>query len=155
MSITAENKLSATLLAIRLALGIVVLGHGTQKLLGWFGGYGFDGTMGYFTQTIGIPYFLGVLIILVESVGMIGLILGLCGRIISASLIFIMAGAIFFDHWQYGFFMDWGNNLQGEGYEFHLLVISLALAIVINGTGAYSIDRLLRSWLGRKRRVLA
>ena len=155
MLLTANNKLNTTLLAIRLVLGIVVFGHGAQKLFGWFGGYGFDGTMEYFTQTIGIPYFLGVLIILAESLGMIALIFGLFGRYIAASLIVIMTGAIYFDHSQNGFFMNWGNNLEGEGYEFHLLIIGLALAIVMNGTGAYSIDRLLQSWFPGKRQVLS
>ncbi len=144
MKYSSLNKFDTTLLGIRTLLGIVVLGHGTQKLFGWFGGYGFEGTMAYFTQTIGIPYALGVLIILGESFGMIALVLGVCGRFMAAAVIAIMAGAIWLDHRRYGFFMDWNGTLPGEGYEFHLMVIGLALVIAIHGTGTFSLDRLIK-----------
>jgi putative oxidoreductase len=140
-----NKKLDLTLLLSRVILGTVVLAHGVQKLLGWFGGYGFDGTMGFFTNTIGLPYIFGLLIILAESVGMLALILGLFGRFISGSLVLIMAGAIATIHGQYGFFMNWGGNQGGEGYEFHLLIIALSLVTVILGSGAYSLDQLLFS----------
>ena len=139
-----QVRFDIALLISRVTLGIVVLGHGAQKLFGWFGGYGFEGTMGFLTETIGVPYAFGLLIILTETLGMIALILGFFGRYFAALLIPIIAGAIVTVHFQFGFFMNWGGNLKGEGYEFHLLVIALAAGVIINGTGAYSLDRILR-----------
>jgi len=140
---TTNKKFQMTLLIIRVMVGVVVLAHGAQKLFGWFGGYGFEGTMGFFTKTIGLPYIAGLLIIITETVGMVALILGIFGRFISGGLILIMLGAIFTTHGSFGFFMNWNGSLAGEGYEFHLLIIALAAALVINGTGAFSIDQLI------------
>ena len=140
-----NKKFDLTLLLSRVILGTVVLGHGVQKLLGWFNGYGFDGTMGFFTETIGLPYIFGLLIILTETVGMLALILGLFGRFIAGSLIVIMVGAIITTHGQFGFFMNWNGNQGGEGYEFHLLIIALSLVTTILGSGGYSLDHLLFS----------
>src|ERR1044071_10168275 len=83
-----------TLLFTRLLIAFVVFGHGAQKLFGWFGGYGFDGTVGYFTTTVGLPYLLAVLIILAESLGMVALAMGLFSRFIAGSVIAIMLGAV-------------------------------------------------------------
>lgn len=134
------NRIDYTLLGVRLSLGMVVAAHGAQKLLGWFGGYGFDGTMGFFTDIIGLPYMIALAIIAIESAGMILLVLGLFSRFISASLIDIMTGAILTTHGQHGFFMNWSGNQAGEGFEFHLLIIALSAVIMINGTGALSLD---------------
>jgi putative oxidoreductase len=130
-------------LALRLILGVVVLSHGVQKLFGWFGGFGFDGTVNFFTQSIGIPYPFAVLIILAETFGMLLLILGIFGRYLAGSIIVIMAGAIITIHGANGFYMNWSGNLAGEGFEYHLLAIGLALALAMNGTGSYSLDRFL------------
>jgi putative oxidoreductase len=139
-----ENKIDLTLLIIRITLGIVIFPHGAQKLMGWFGGFGFEGTMNYFTETVGLPYVIGLLVILGESFGALALILGLFGRFMGLSLFIIMLGALYFDHAQNGFFMNWfGNRGGGEGYEFDLLTFGLSLAIVINGSGAFSADRYL------------
>lgn len=140
---TTDKKNDLTLLISRVVVGIVVLGHGVQKLFGWFNGYGFDGTMGFFTESIGLPYILGLAIIIAESFGMLALIAGLFGRLISASLILIMLGAVITVHGQFGFFMNWDGALAGEGYEFHLLVIALASVTLVNGSGAYSLDHFL------------
>jgi len=134
------NTSDVTLLLVRLILAIVVGAHGAQKLLGWFGGYGFDGTINFFTDVIGLPYFLGLLIILLESVGMIALLAGLLSRLISAALILIMAGAIITTHMQHGFFMNWSGASAGEGFEFHLLVIAQATVLLLNGGGTLSVD---------------
>lgn len=144
------NRIDYTLLIVRLVLGVVVAAHGAQKLLGWFGGYGFDGTIGFFTQTIGLPYLFAVAIILLESLGMIALILGLFSRVLSACLIAIMIGAIATTHFQYGFFMNWSGAQGGEGFEFHILIIALAAVTTIHGSGAFSIDALL----SRKKRFV-
>lgn len=146
-----ENKINLILLSGRLTLAIVVFAHGAQKLFGWFGGYGFDGTMGYLTQTAGLPYVIALAVILIESVGMIALAFGLFSRIISGLLIAVMLGAIFVAHLPYGFFMNWSGAQAGEGYEFHLLVIALSFTHIILGSGAWSLD----AFLQRKRRVSA
>jgi putative oxidoreductase len=140
---TENNKSQLSLFIARLFLGVIVLGHGTQKLFGWFGGYGYEGTINFFTQTIGLPYVLALSIILLETVGMILLIAGLFSRVFAAGIIIIMLGAIFTMHGSNGFFMNWGGNLSGEGYEFHLLIIGLAVIVSINETRAYAFNRYL------------
>lgn len=140
-----NDKISdLSLLILRASLGLIIAAHGAQKLLGWFGGFGFEGSMGFFTGTIGLPYIVALLIILAESVGMIALALGLFSRLFSVSLILIMLGAIFTTHGQY-FFMNWFNGQPSEGFEFHLLVIIMSLTVALNGGGAYSLDAYFRS----------
>jgi len=143
MITTLNRKLDVSLLITRIGLGIVVAAHGAQKLFGWFGGYGYDGTVGFFTGVIGLPYLLAVGIILLESVGMIALVVGAFTRVLSSALILIMLGAIFTTHASNGFFMNWSGTQAGEGYEFHLLVLALSTVLTLNGAGAYSLDKLL------------
>ena len=126
-------------LCLRLALGVMMFPHGAQKLLGWFGGFGFNGSMGYFTGSVGLPWMVGALVILGEFFGSVLLIAGLGTRFAAGSLAVIMAGAA----WQCranGFFMNWFGNQKGEGLEFFLLAIGLALALVILGGGRWSVD---------------
>ena len=132
-----------TLLVLRLVLGSVFFAHGAQKMLGWFGGDGFTGTMGFFTQQMGIPAPLAVLAIAAEFFGGLGLLVGFLGRIAALGILSNMVVAVLMVHRQYGFFMNWAGNQQGEGYEYHLLALALGLAILMNGSGAFSIDRLL------------
>ena len=138
-----STKLDYTLLAVRVFLGLTVAAHGAQKLFGWFGGYGFEGTMGFFTKSIGLPYIFALGIILAESLGMIALALGLFTRFLSVSVIAIMLGAILTVHGQFGFFMNWGGNQAGEGFEFHVLVIALAAVTALHGAGSLSLDSVL------------
>lgn len=135
-----------SLLSARLVLGTVIAAHGAQKLFGWFGGYGFENTVSYFTDVTGLPYFAAVLIILAESIGMIALMAGLFSRLISVSLIIIMVGAIV-SHIEYGFFMNWTGTQAGEGFEYHLLVIALSSVIALSGAGEYSLDARILSRL--------
>ena len=123
----------------RVALGIVILPHGLQKLLGMFGGAGFSGTVDFFVSS-GIPAFVAILIIIGESFGALGLIFGFLSRIAAFGIAIIMLGAIFMVHLQNGFFMNWFGNKAGEGYEFHLLAVGLALIVLIKGGGKWSID---------------
>lgn len=132
-----------SLLIARVVIGVVVMAHGAQKLLGWFGGYGYAGTIDYFTQTIGIPYLFALLIILTESFGMIALVTGLFSRVLSAGVIFIMAGAIAAEHGKFGFFLNWSGSQGGEGFEYHLLVVALASIVVLGGPGTFSMDHVL------------
>ena len=133
---------SLALTIARLSLGIVMLPHGMQKSLGLFGGMGFSGTMGMFTQQ-GMPAPLAFLVILGESAGSIGLILGFLTRICGFGITCIMCGAIAMVHWPNGFFMNWFGKANGEGFEYHILAIGLALAVLIGGGGKASVDRTL------------
>ena len=129
-------------LFLRLALGLMMFPHGAQKLLGWFGGYGFTGTMGYFTGTVGTPWLVGLLVILGEFFGSLLLVAGLGTRFAAASLVLIMFGAA----WQLrgnGFFMNWFGQQKGEGLEFFLLATGIAVALVLTGGGRWSADALL------------
>lgn len=127
----------------RVALGAVMLPHGAQKLLGWFGGYGFQGTMGFLTTQAGLPYPLALLVILIESIGALGLLLGLAGRVMAAGVAAVMVGAVVTVHLANGFFMNWSGAQPGEGFEYHILAIALALVVMLRGSGAASVDRAL------------
>jgi putative oxidoreductase len=133
-------------LVLRLTLGVVMFPHGAQKMLGWFGGPGFQGTITGM-QAQGIPAFLTILVIIAEFFGSLGLIAGFLTRLSALGIGAVMIGAIFLAHLPFGFFMNWAGNQQGEGYEYHLLAIGLALALVIRGGGALSLDY----FLSRKR----
>lgn len=127
-------------LILRLTLGFVMFPHGAQKLLGWFGGFGFDGTMGFFTQKMGLPWLIALLIIIGESFGSLALLAGLLTRFTAASLAVIMFGAITLVHLPHGFFMNWFGQQKGEGFEYHLLVIGIAAALLVTGGGKWSMD---------------
>lgn len=143
------------LLAQRFLLAAVIFPHGAQKLLGWFGGYGFSGTMGFFTNTMQIPALFAFLVILAESFGAIGLALGLFSRLSALGISLVMLGAIFMTHLPNGFFMNWYGQQAGEGFEYHLLVLALSIPILIKGGGLWAADSWLLSRLSSKRRVLA
>lgn len=132
---------SWTGLILRLTLGIVMFPHGAQKMLGWFGGFGFEGTMGFFTQKLGLPWVIAFLVIIGEFFGSLGLLSGLLTRFSAASFIVIMLGAITMAHLPYGFFMNWSGQHQGEGYEYHLLAVGIAAALLVTGAGRWSIDQ--------------
>ncbi|MBI3992036.1 MAG: DoxX family protein [Candidatus Lambdaproteobacteria bacterium] len=132
-------------LIIRVVLGIVILPHGLQKTLGWFGGRGFKKQMAAFTDNMKIPWIFALLAIIAESFGALGLIVGLLGRVAALGVGCVMVVAIFKVHTKHGFFMNWGGAQKGEGYEFHLLAIAMALVVVLWGSGAWSLDLLLTS----------
>lgn len=127
----------------RLVLGVVYFAHGSQKALGWFGGYGFTGTMGFFTHMMHIPALFAFLAIMAEFLGGLGLIVGLLGRVAAFGITCNMLVAIFMVHARNGFFMNWTGQQKGEGIEFHLLAIALCIMIMVRGSGAFSIDRAL------------
>ncbi|MBW2936789.1 DoxX family protein [Aureisphaera sp. CAU 1614] len=127
----------------RLTLGLVIFPHGAQKLLGIFGGYGYSATMESFTAQMGLPSIVAFSIIIIEFFGSISLILGLISRFWALSLTGMFIGIIYTTQLEHGFFMNWYNNQAGEGFEYSLLVIGLALSIVVNGSGKWSIDTLI------------
>lgn len=139
----ATDQQSWSLLLVRIALGIVILPHGMQKALGLFGGYGFAGTVGFF-QSMGMPFLIGTLVILAEFVGSIGLILGFGTRFMAFSVGLTMAGAaVLGGHLNNGFFMNWFGMQKGEGLEYFILVVGMALALLISGSGKFSFDNLI------------
>ena len=135
-----SNDVALTIL--RVVLGVVFFAHGAQKMLGWFGGFGFHGTMGAFTH-MGMPAALAFLIICTEFFGGLGLIVGLLTRIAAFGVGCLMIGAIFMVHMPNGFFMNWMGSQKGEGIEYHLLVLAMAGALLLRGAGAFSLDRAL------------
>lgn len=135
-------------LLARVVLGVVIFPHGAQKLLGWFGGPGFAGEMRFFTQDLGIPYILGVLAIIAESFGALGLVVGLLGRVAAFGIASTMVVAALLMHLPYGFFADWSGTQGGEGIEYHLLAIGLAFVVMLKGSGAFSIDRAIAERVG-------
>src|ERR1041384_2824132 len=131
---------------LRLVLALVIFPHGAQKALGWFGGCGAAGTMQFFTKTVGLPTPVSFLGIAAEFVGPMMLVLGLGTRLAALLIAAVMVGAVLVVHKRVGFFMNWsGQRKPGEeGYEYHLLVIAISVALLITGGGALSIDSLLR-----------
>jgi putative oxidoreductase len=145
-----------TALAIqRLVLALVIVPHGAQKLLGWFGGFGFSGTIGYFTETMHFPWALALLVVLAESLGPVLLVAGVGTRLAALGISAVMVGAILTTHWKVGFFMNWFGAQKGEGFEFHLLALALSVPLLVWGGGRSSADtviaRSLKRWAGQSR----
>lgn len=125
------------LLVLRILLGVVFIPHGMQKILG------FSGTMQMFTTNLHIPWVFAFLAIMAEFLGSWGLITGLFTRVAAFGIGMNMAVAVYMLHWQNGFFMNWFGNQKGEGFEYHILVIGMAIALIIKGGGKWSLDRLV------------
>jgi len=140
---------STTLLFQRIVLGLVMFPHGAQKMLGWFGGGGWDKTMAMMSQG-GLPKPLVALVILGEFFGALGLIVGLGTRLAAFGIASIMIGAIATVHAKVGFFMNWMGNQPGEGFEYHLLALALELPLILRGAGAFSLDRGIARGLERR-----
>ena len=140
-------------LVARVTLGAIMLPHGLQHAVGLLGGYGFSGTLGWMTNTLGFPAWLAAIAIATELVAPFALVAGLAGRVAAIGIIGIMAGAIT-THAANGFFMNWFGSLPAgsEGFEYHLLAIGLASVVVLKGSGAFSLDRWV---LARRARVQA
>src|SRR6266403_379060 len=138
---TTDDSIATTIL--RLVLGVVFFAHGAQKMLGWFGGFGFSATMAMFTGMMHIPAPLAFLAIAAEFFGGMGLILGFLTRIAAFGIGVNMLVAIMTVHRGFGFFMNWTGTQKGEGIEFHLLVLAVVAFLMIRGAGAFSVDRVL------------
>jgi putative oxidoreductase len=128
---------------LRVVLGVIFFPHGAQKMLGWFGGFGFAATMNLFTGMMHIPAPLAVLAIAAEFFGGMGLILGFLTRIAAFGIGVNMLVAIMTVHRAFGFFMNWSGTQKGEGFEFHVLVLAIVAFLMIRGAGAFSVDRVL------------
>ena len=149
---TDENNATAIL---RLVLGVLFFAHGAQKMLGWFGGYGFSGTMGFFTGTMHIPAPLAFLAIAAEFFGGLGLILGLLTRVAAFGIAVNMLVAIATVHGSFGLFMNWTGAQKGEGIEYHLIVLAITAFLMIRGAGAFSVDRVITTASATSQSALA
>lgn len=130
-------------LVIRLSIGLILFPHGAQQMLGIFGGYGFSGTMGFLMNSLHLPGIIAFLVIIIQFAGSIFLVAGFASRLWSIAIVVIFIGTIFTAHLGNGFFMNWYGTQKGEGFEYALLVIGLAIAALINGSGKYSLDNLI------------
>ena len=130
---------------LRIALAVVFFPHGAQKVLGWFGGYGLSGTMAFFTGKMGIPPLFAALDIAAEFLGPIALFFGFFTRMAALGIFVAMATAATLVHGKLGFFMNWFGQLPAgtEGFEYHILALALAFAVMVRGAGALSVDRAL------------
>ena len=134
---------------LRLGLALVLFPHGAQKVLGWWGGHGFTGTMGFFTGTMHIPAAFAILAILTEFLGPIALFLGLFTRLAALAIgVHFIVAAILGGHIYNGFFMNWMGNQKGEGFEYHILMVTIALGLLILGAGKCAFDTLIARKLG-------
>lgn len=143
---TADDRMLAM---IRIVLGAIMFAHGAQKALGWFGGAGFGPTLSYFGQNLGIPAPLAVLAIAAEFIGGAFLLVGLLGRLSAFGISVNMIVAALLVHLPNGFFMNWLGTKPGEGIEYHILALALSALILVRGSGAWSVDRLLIDRLRR------
>jgi putative oxidoreductase len=138
---------SWSLLLVRLTLGVIFFAHGGQKMFGWFGGHGLKGTIGYFQQALQIPPALSVLAALTECFGGLAMLVGFLSRPAALGLLAVMLVAISKVHWPNGFFINWSQEPgKGHGMEMNLALIGMALAVLVGGGGALSIDRLIAPW---------
>jgi putative oxidoreductase len=142
---SSSNDVTLTL--ARVTLGAVMLPHGLQKTVGLFGGYGFGGTMGFLTDTMGLPTPVAATVILAESLFALLLVFGALSRLSAFLIAAVMVGAIVTMHAEHGFFMNWAGAAAGEGFEYHLLALGLASVTMLGGGGAWSVDQVLATRL--------
>jgi putative oxidoreductase len=143
-----QTRADLTLTLARIVLSLIFLGHGTQKMFGWFGGLGFDRTLDVFQQTMGIPAPLTVMAMTAEVFGGLGLLVGLLTRVAAAGVLVVMIVAPLANGLYVRFFMNWQGRNPGEGFEYHLLAIALILVVLVHGAGALSLDRVLATRRG-------
>ncbi|MHB8205984.1 DoxX family protein [Mucilaginibacter sp.] len=140
----STNPQNVSALVARLALGIVIFPHGAQKLLGCFGGYGFNGTMGFLTGTAGLPWIVALLVVLIEFFGSLLLIFGFATRVAAFCIIAEFIGVVLSTHIHNGFFMNWyAVSQKGEGLEYFILLFGLAIVALISGGGKASVDSVI------------
>jgi putative oxidoreductase len=132
-------------LLVRLALGIVFFAHGAQKVFGWFGGQGLRATIQVFHQYLKIPPAATVPAAFIECFGGLALVVGLLARPAALGIIGVMLVAIVTVHWKNGFFLA-SQPGQANGWEYNFALIAMALAVLIGGAGALSIDYVLRPY---------
>jgi putative oxidoreductase len=148
-----HTECDASGLVLRVVLGAVMFPHGAQKVFGWFGGHGLSATFNAFTTKMGIPWPFAALAIAAEFLGPLGLIVGLFTRVAALGIACNMAMAVLMVHLHNGFFMNWSGTQHGEGFEYHLLALGIAVALMVKDGGRWSLDREITvEFLGPRRR---
>jgi putative oxidoreductase len=132
-------------LVVRLALGIVFFAHGSQKVFGWFGGHGLKATIQVFQQYLKVPPAATVLAAFIECFGGLALLVGFLARPSALGILGVMVIAVAKVHWKNGFFQATQPG-QSNGWEYNFALIAMALAVLIGGAGALSVDVLLRPY---------
>ena len=137
---------------LRLGLALVLFPHGAGKVLGWWGGHGFSGTLGFFTTTLHIPVVFAFLAIMTEFLAPIALVFGFFTRLSAFAIAVLMTvAAILGGHIDNGFFMNWVGSQKGEGFEYHTLMVTIALSLMILGGGKWALDSVIaRTLRGQK-----
>jgi len=143
--LTTDQNWALTL--ARIILGIIFFAHGSQKVFGWFGGSGLRQTLRGLKEHVGLPPILGLAAVGAELLGGAALILGFLARLSALGIAVNMLAAIVMVHGRYGLFMNWFGDRKGHGMEYHLLAVALAVVIIVEGAGAFSVDGLLSSWI--------
>jgi putative oxidoreductase len=130
--------------AIRLALAVIFVAHGGQKLFGIWGGPGLQATIEAFERSIGVPYYLTLVVVGIEFFGGLTVLLGFLTRLAAAGLAIDMAAAIIKVHLMNGFFLNWSiTPTKGHGYEFNLALLAMSIALLLSGPGRFALDRML------------
>lgn len=131
-------------LFIRIPLGIIMMAHGSQKLLGLFGGAGLTGTLRSFEEKLHIPPIFTLLAILAEFAGGFGVLTGLLTRLSATGIATVMCVAMYKVHWTHGFFLNAnGVTGQGQGIEYTIALLGMSLYLMVNGGGQWCLDRLI------------
>lgn len=129
-------------LMLRIPLGLIFMAHGSQKLLGVFGGLGLTGTFRTFEEKMGIPPIFTLLAIIAEFGGGFGILTGFLTRLSAAGISAVMLVAIYKVHWTHGFFLN-GSAGHGHGIEYNIALLGMALYLMIAGGGRWCLDRLV------------
>jgi len=131
-------------LMLRIPLGLIFMAHGSQKLLGLFGGHGLTGTFRTFEEKMGIPPIFTLLAIIAEFGGGIGILVGFLTRLSAAGISAVMLVAIYKVHWAHGFFLN-GACIPGRGHgiEYNIALLGMSLYLLIAGGGPWCLDRLV------------
>jgi len=131
-------------LMIRIPLGLILMAHGSQKLLGMFGGQGLSGTFKTFEEKLGIPPIFTLLAIIAEFGGGFGVLTGFLTRLSATGISAVMLVAIYKVHWINGFFLNTASGVgHGHGIEYNIALLGMSLYLVIAGGGQWCLDRLI------------
>jgi putative oxidoreductase len=143
-SMNATKLLPWAPVAIRLGLAVIFIAHGGQKLFGIWGGPGLQATIEAFERSIGVPFYLTLIVVGIEFFGGLTVLIGFLTRLAAAGLAADMAGAIIKVHLVNGFFLNWSITPgKGHGYEFNLALLAMSIALLLSGPGKFALDRML------------
>jgi putative oxidoreductase len=146
-AVAKSAALTATdwgLLILRIGLGVIFVAHGCQKVFGWFGGHGLEGTAAMMHGGLGIPVPLAYVASFTELLGGLAVLLGLFTRIGAAGIAVVMVVAIATVHWKNGFF------LEKQGFEYPMALLAMALSLIVAGPGRIAIADLEGRLIGSR-----